>query len=579
MTLPFKNNLLVGALIALIAGLIFIPFIGNCPLFDWDEVNFAECAREMVISKKYAEVQLNYQPFWEKPPLFIWMQAACMNVFGVNEFSARLPNALCSVFTLITLFIIGKKFYSQKFGIIWSLLYTATLLPHLYFKSGLIDPWFNLFIFISVYNCIQFINNPNGKLQLGNSFFAGVCLGLAVLTKGPAALVIVALIFLVYFILSKSLALFTTKVLWLFIFTTILVSGSWFLVEFLNGNENIIKEFIEYQIRLLKTEDAGHGGPFIYHFVVLLIGCFPASLIFISSYFKKTALTPYQLLVRKIMLILFWVVLILFSIAKTKIVHYSSLCYFPITFISTIGIVMFFKELKLKSYLKIMYWIITSIITVLFIAVGFINLFKNKLINSNLIDDIFAKENLKADVHWSGFEWLVGVVFLIGAIILFIAIQKQKVKWVNYSLISFVLFIYFAIILIIPKVEQYTQHAAVEFYQTCAAKKCYVETHLFKSYAYLFYSNRLPSDYQNPQQLKDIEAFLIEDEKLGNSRYTSYSKANGSWMKNGLIDRPVYMVAKIQDEKSMFTNLEFKKLYSKNGFSFFERLPKATQGK
>lgn len=574
MTLLFKNNLLLGALIALIAGLIFIPFIGNCPLFDWDEVNFAECAREMVISKKYAEVQLNYQPFWEKPPLFIWMQAACMNVFGVNEFSARLPNALCSIFTLITLFVIGKKFYSQKFGIIWCLLYTATLLPHLYFKSGLIDPWFNLFIFISVYNCIQFINNPNGKKQIINAFFAGVCLGLAVLTKGPAALVIVALIFLMYFVLNKSWVLFKTKVLWLFIFTTLLVSGSWFLVEFLNGNENIIKEFIEYQIRLLKTEDAGHGGPFIYHFIVLLIGCFPASLIFIASYSNKISLTPYQLLIRKIMLILFWVVLILFSLAKTKIVHYSSLCYFPITFIATMGIVMFFKELKLKPYLKIIYWIITSIITILFIAVGFINLFKDKLINSDLINDVFAKENLKANVNWSGLEWLVGIVFLLGSIILFLAIQKQKIKWVSYSLIAFIAFIYSAIILIIPKVEQYTQHAAVEFYQTCAAKKCYVETHLFKSYAYLFYSNRLPSDYQNPQQLKDIEAFLVEDEKLGNSRYTSYSRANTSWMKDGLIDRPVYIVSKIQDEKSMFTNLEFKKLYSKNGFSFFERLPK-----
>ncbi len=33
------------------------------------------------------------------------------------------------------------------------------------------------------------------------------------------------------------------------------------------------------------------------------------------------------------MLILFWVVLILFTIVKTKIVHYSSLCYFPLTFI------------------------------------------------------------------------------------------------------------------------------------------------------------------------------------------------------------------------------------------------------
>ena len=542
-------------------------------MFDWDEVNFAECAREMVVSKNYAEVQLNYRPFWEKPPLFIWMQAACMNVFGINEFAARFPNALCSIFTLLTLFIIGKKFHSQKFGIIWCLLYTATLLPHLYFKSGLIDPWFNLFIFISVYHCIQFINNPNGKQQLLNALFAGICLGLAVLTKGYAALVIVALLFLVYFILSKSLQLLKTKALWLFIITTLLVSGSWFLVEFLRGNQNVIKEFITYQIRLFKTEDAGHGGPFIYHFVVLLLGCFPASLIFIASYLKKDGLTPYQLLHKKIMLILFWVVIILFSIVKTKIVHYSSLCYFPITFISTMGLCLYFTQLKLTSYLKTIYWSISILISTLFIVLGFFNTYKDKLINSNLIDDVFAKENLKANVNWIGVEWAVGVIFFIGSLLLYRAITKQKIKLMYYSLASYLLFIYFAIILIIPKVEQYTQHAAIEFYKNCATKKCYIETHRFKSYAYLFYSNRLPSDYTNPNQLKDIEEFLIGNEKIGHSRYSSFANANVEWMKNGKIDRPVYIVAKIQDEKEMFTNLKFKKLYSKNGFSFFERIP------
>ncbi len=542
-------------------------------MFDWDEVNFAECAREMIISKNYAEVQLNYRPFWEKPPLFIWMQAASMNVFGVNEFAARLPNALCSIFTLLSLFIIGKKFHSQKFGIIWCLLYTATLLPHLYFKSGLIDPWFNLFIFISVYNCIQFINNPNGKQQLLNALFGGVCLGLAVLTKGYAALVIVALLFLVYFILSKSLLLLKTKSLWLFIITTLLVSGSWFLVEFLRGNQNVIKEFITYQIRLFKTEDAGHGGPFIYHFIVLLLGCFPASLIFIASYSKKEGLTPYQLLFKKIMLILFWVVIILFSIVKTKIVHYSSLCYFPITFVSAMGLTLFFNQLKLTSYLKVIYWAISFLISALFVVVGFFNLFKDKLINSNLIDDVFAKENLKANVNWTGVEWIVGVIFFVGSLLLFMAITKQKNKLMYYSLVCYVLFIYFAIILVIPKVEQYTQHAAIEFYKNCSTKKCYVETHRFKSYAYLFYSNRLPSDYTNPNQLKDIEEFLIGNEKLGHSRYSSFANANAEWMKNGKIDRPVYIVTKTQDEKEMFTNLTFKKLYSKNGFSFFERRP------
>ncbi|MGL5888758.1 MAG: ArnT family glycosyltransferase, partial [Bacteroidia bacterium] len=71
-----------------------MPFLGYAQLFDWDEINFAECAREMMVTGDYTTVQINFEPFWEKPPLFIWMQVLCMKVFGVNEFAARLPNAI-----------------------------------------------------------------------------------------------------------------------------------------------------------------------------------------------------------------------------------------------------------------------------------------------------------------------------------------------------------------------------------------------------------------------------------------------------------------------------------------------------
>src|SRR5690606_23942876 len=361
-----KNNAAIIFLIAIIAAIIFIPFIGNCPLFDWDEVNFAECAREMVVSGNYKTVQLNYRPFWEKPPFFIWLQAASMNIFGVNEFAARFPNAVCSIVSLISIFVIGKKFHSQTFGLVWSFLYASTLLPHLYFKSGLIDPWFNLFIFLSLYHCIQLLNNPIGNKETFNSLLAGLFLGLAVLTKGPAALVILALSLLAFVIWNKQIKSLLSFNFLIFVFTTVLVSMSWFIAMWLNGHEEIIYEFITYQKRLFETGDSGHDGPFIYHFVVLLIGCFPASLIFMASYLKYKNLTPYQKLFRKFFVCVFWVVLIVFSIVKTKIVHYSSLCYFPLTFIATIGLVNYFHQLKFNRGLKILFWCVASLVTIAF---------------------------------------------------------------------------------------------------------------------------------------------------------------------------------------------------------------------
>ncbi|MGZ3958363.1 MAG: ArnT family glycosyltransferase, partial [Flavisolibacter sp.] len=134
----------IPAIIWLVLGaaILFLPFLGSTHLFDWDEVNFAEASREMLITKNYFIPQINFQPFWEKPPLFFWLQASSMSVFGVNEFAARFPNALCGMITLICLYRIGKRLRDKTLGWIWVLMYAGSFLPQLYFKSAIIDPWF-----------------------------------------------------------------------------------------------------------------------------------------------------------------------------------------------------------------------------------------------------------------------------------------------------------------------------------------------------------------------------------------------------------------------------------------------------
>lgn len=143
-----KNNTLT---VAVFAALLFVPFLGGVHLFDWDEINFAESAREMLVTGEYFRVQINYEPFWEKPPLFFWLQAASMAVFGINEFAARFPNAVCGIITLCLLFHIGKKSSGVRLAWLWVLFMAGSFTPSLYFKSGIIDPWFNLFIFYAIW--------------------------------------------------------------------------------------------------------------------------------------------------------------------------------------------------------------------------------------------------------------------------------------------------------------------------------------------------------------------------------------------------------------------------------------------
>ena len=77
------NKAYIGVILISLA--LFYPFLGMVHLFDWDEINFAEAAREMIVTGDYSVVQINYLPFWEKPPLFLWMQVLSMKIFGITH--------------------------------------------------------------------------------------------------------------------------------------------------------------------------------------------------------------------------------------------------------------------------------------------------------------------------------------------------------------------------------------------------------------------------------------------------------------------------------------------------------------
>src|SRR5215207_7777372 len=222
-----------------VAVLFFLPFLGKVHLFDWDEINFAEAAREMIVTGNYAIPQIGFEPFWEKPPLFFWLQVICMKVFGVNEFASRLPNAVCGVITLILLYRLGKKLVNEQFGWIWVLIYAGSLLPQLYFKSGIIDPWFNLFIFLAVYQLAAY-TDPKNSRPVKRILLAGLFAGLAVMTKGPVALLIVGLCYGVFAIANRFRNFMKPLHILLFLLVASVAGGIWFIALLANGQQHII---------------------------------------------------------------------------------------------------------------------------------------------------------------------------------------------------------------------------------------------------------------------------------------------------------------------------------------------------
>jgi len=539
-------------LIACLGALLFLPFLGRVHLFDWDEINFAESAREMLLTHKYSFLQINFQPFYEKPPFFIWVQALSMSLFGVNEFAARLPNAIIGIITLLLVFSIGSKLINEKFGWIWVLCYIGSFLPHFYFKTGLIDPLFNLFTFAGIYQFVLLTNLENLKASKNytRAVLAGIFIGLAILTKGPVALLVTLFCVSFYWVTVRFKPVIPFKCLAVFLVCGFIVSCAWFGLNTIKNGPVFLYAFIERQVELFKNPDAGHGGPFYFHFIVLFFGCFPASVFMFSAFRNDTAETYPVLNMKKWMIILLFTILLIFSIVKTKIIHYSSLAYFPITFLGAYGIFkLWMSEIKPKRTLAIILIFICLVVSTVIAAIPFIGQHIN--IIAPYIQDNFGKAALNADVHWSGLESLVGIAyFLLFTIGVFLFFRKRlKIQGAALLLMAGAIFVQCALYVFAPKIEVYSQKAAIDFFIERQHEDCYVAVWGYKSYAQLFYTKKNPP----------TDSTIVND---------------GDMVFKPHIPKPVYIVTKVDNTDAVngFThNQGFRLIGNENGFVFLKK--------
>jgi len=561
-------------LLTIIGLVFFLPFLGSVHLFDWDEINFAESSREMLVSKNFFQVQVNYEPFMEKPPLFFWLQSLSMSVFGVTEFAARFPNAIFGILTMVTLFKIGRTLRSEKFGFIWALIYFGSFLPNLYYKSGIIDPVFNYFIFTSIYYLIRLINTDTGKEQNKYAALSGLFVGLAIITKGPVGLLLLILTFGIFWVLSRFKKVASVKSVLIFIVTIFLVSFLWFGYELLQNGPWFIVEFVKYQIDLFTTPVAGHSQPFYYHFVVVLIGCFPLSIIALPRFAKAKEQDVFEF--EKWMKILFWVVLILFSISTTKIVHYSSMAYLPLSYLAaTYLFKLHTREIEVKKWMLITVGFFGFVFSSLLALLPIVLLKKDEWLIPKL-NDPFAAAQLSVDIPIAGWEFIIGVLYFLCIVVgLYYLSKIQVVKSVLILSLStaFCLLIFTRVM--VPKIESFSQGPMIAFYETLKGQNVYVTPVNMKSYAQFFYTEVQPLDDDDALAIYKKE--LLEEHKaesfndLPQEEKTIFNSQVVNWLMTRDLDKPTYFVVRVHHQDKIKDKPKCEFLYKEGGFAFYQR--------
>jgi 4-amino-4-deoxy-L-arabinose transferase-like glycosyltransferase len=179
----------VGA-VALLA-VLFLAGIGVAPLIDRDEPAYAEAAREMLAGGEWVVTRYNDQPWIDKPPLVFWAAMVSYLARGVNETAARLPVALFGIGGVLAAYWLGRRLRSPRAGALSAAVLASSLLYLGLSRAVLLDVPFAACLTLAIAALVASLQQPQRARW---PLLGGAALGLAVLAKSPAAVVLFALI-------------------------------------------------------------------------------------------------------------------------------------------------------------------------------------------------------------------------------------------------------------------------------------------------------------------------------------------------------------------------------------------------
>lgn len=172
--------------------------LGAYPLMDTTEARYGEMARLMIETGNWLTPQFDYGvPFWGKPPLFTWMSAAGIELFGVNEFAVRVPHWFAGVVVIALMGYFAKRLKTN--ALVTAVVLASCGIFSVAAGAVMTDMALTLGMTIAMigfYLCWQ------GSRCWGYIGFIGLAIGL--LAKGPLVIVLVGLAVMPWLILQHG---------------------------------------------------------------------------------------------------------------------------------------------------------------------------------------------------------------------------------------------------------------------------------------------------------------------------------------------------------------------------------------
>jgi len=308
--------------------LLFVDDVRELPLTDPDEGRYAEISREMLAGGDWVVPHLFGIPYLEKPPLLYWLTALSFRELGKDEFAARLVPTVAGAIGVLATGAFAAAIFGSRVGLASSLVLGTSLLYLVIARTLLTDMLFSTGMTIALFSFLW-----SQLRQDGRAFaLAWIGLAIAVLSKGPAAIVLCGLVVVADSAANRSWRWLTSVDFWLTAPLFFLLAVPWFAVVQSQHHEYF--SFYLWKEHLSRAAGSEHARPFYWYVPLLLGGLLPWTPVAIAalpSWVREARTESPDGRVVRFLLLWATVVFVVFSASVGKLATYILPMFAPLS--------------------------------------------------------------------------------------------------------------------------------------------------------------------------------------------------------------------------------------------------------
>src|SRR5215475_2411411 len=183
--------------------LLYIPGLFRPALLDDADSVHAEAAREMLAGQDWVTLHVNGIRYFEKAPLMYWSVAGSFKLFGVHEWSARLPIAFGTLALLLTAFWIARKIFGDYAGFCAASILATSFGPYIFTRILIPDILVALWLTLAMGFFLESLETDIPSCR--SCWGIAIACALNVLTKGLIGVVFPIGIIVVFLLLTRNL--------------------------------------------------------------------------------------------------------------------------------------------------------------------------------------------------------------------------------------------------------------------------------------------------------------------------------------------------------------------------------------